>query len=130
MGVMLVVVRVLVPVAMVVLAPVAVLVRMPVPMLVRMPVSNRLFMPVQPRHVVVVVLVRLVKYNVKVTGSKSALLDAAHHNLKSVNGKRDQRLAQPFLASAQVEKGGHRHVSADARAAVQHDCLSHSRAPP
>ena len=110
--------------------PVPMLVRMPVPMVVRMPVSNRLFMPVQPHHIVVMVLVRLVKYNVKVTGSKPALLDAAHHNLKSVNGKRDQRLAQPMLACAQVEKGGHRHVSADARAAVQHDCLSHSRAPP
>ena len=128
MGVMLVVVRVLVPAAVVV--PVAMVEFVPVAVLVRMPVPNRLFMPVQPHHIVVVVLVRLVKYNVKVAGSKSALLDAAHLNLKPVNGKRDQRLAQPIFACAQVEKGGHRHVSADARAAVQYDCLSHSRAPP
>ena len=99
----------------------------------RVAVVMRMVMPmpalaraVKPRHVVVVVLVRIVEADVEVAGRKAALLDAAHDDLEAVNGERGQRLAQAFLACAEVEKGGDRHVAADARAAVEDECPSHA----
>ena len=74
----------------------------------------------------VVVLVRIVEADVEVAGRKAALLDAAHDDLEAVNGERGQRLVQAFLACAEVEKGGDRHVAADARAAVEDECPSHA----
>ena len=74
-----------VPVAVLVLmiVPVAVLVFMP--MVVAMPVP---FFPVlakEPRHVVVVVLVRLIELHVEVAGVKAALCHAAHADLEAVD---------------------------------------------
>ena len=76
------------------------------------------FVAVEPGHVVVVVLELLCQLNVKVAGVDAMLVYACNGNLKAVDRKRGELLAQMLLAGAQVEQGRDGHVTADARGAV------------
>ena len=103
------VVTVLVAVTMLVLVAVAVLLVGFFPVL-----------PKEPRHVVVVVLMLVVKLHVEVAGVEAALCHAAHADLEAVDGKGAQRGQEPLLARAQVQERRHGHVAADAGGPV-HD---------
>ena len=72
------------------------------------------FVAVEPGHVVVVVLELLCQLNVKVAGVDAMLVYACNGNLKAVDRKRGELLAQMLLAGAQVEQGRDGHVTADA----------------
>ncbi len=77
-------------------------------------------LPKEPRHVVVVVLMLVVKLHVEVAGVEAALCHAAHADLEAVDGKGAQRGQEPLLARAQVQERRHGHVAADAGGPV-HD---------
>lgn len=71
-------------------------------------------LPKEPRHVVVVVLMLVVKLHVEVAGVEAALCHAAHADLEAVDGKGAQRGQEPLLARTQVQERRHGHVAADA----------------
>ena len=112
---MLVLAAVLVAVTMLVLVLVLVLVAVAVLLVGFFPV-----LPKEPRHVVVVVLMLVVKLHVEVAGVEAALCHAAHADLEAVDGKGTQRGQEPLLARAQVQERRHGHVAADAGGPV-HD---------
>ena len=58
---------------------------------------------VEPGHVVVVILQLGRKLNVEVAGVDAMLVYARHGNLKAVDRKRGELLAQVLLAGAQIE---------------------------
>ena len=92
------------------------MIMMVVLMLVR--VLGSCFVAVEPGHIVIVVLELLCKLDVEIAGVDAVLVYARHGNLKAVDRKRGELLAQVLLAGAQVEQGGDGHVAADARGAV------------
>ena len=112
---MLVAALVLVLVAVLVLVLMLVLVAVPMPLVGFFPVLSK-----EPRHVVVVVLVLVVKLHVEVAGVEAALCHAAHADLEAVDGQGVQRGQEPLLARAQVQERCHGHVAADAGGPV-HD---------
>ena len=61
------------------------------------------FVAVEPGHVVIVILELAGKLNVKIAGVDAVLVHARHGNLKAVDRKRGELLAQMLLAGAQVE---------------------------
>ena len=73
---------------------------------------------VEPDHVVVVILQLGRKLNIKVAGVDAMLVHARHGNLKAVDRKCGELLAQVLLAGTQVEQSRDGHVAADARGAV------------
>ena len=111
------VVTMLVAVLMLVLVAVTVLVLVTVAVLL---VGFFPVLPKEPRHVVVVVLMLVVKLHIEVAGVEAALCHAAHADLEAVDGKGAQRGQEPLLARAQVQERRHGHVAADAGGPV-HD---------
>lgn len=86
--------------------------------LVLMCVLGSRFVAVEPGHIVIVVLERLCKLDVKIAGVDAMLVYARNGNLKAVDRQRSELFAQVLLAGAQVEQGRDSHVAADARGAV------------
>ena len=109
---------VVVVVVMCVLMAVLVLTMIMMVVLMLMCVLGARFVAVEPGHVVVVVLELLCQLNVKVAGVDAMLVYACNGNLKAVDRKRGELLAQMLLAGAQVEQGRDGHVTADARGAI------------
>ena len=109
---------VVVVVVMCVLMAVLVLTMIMMVVLMLMCVLGACFVAVEPGHVVVVVLELLCQLNVKVAGVDAMLVYACNGNLKAVDRKRGELLAQMLLAGAQVEQSRDGHIAADARGAV------------
>ena len=77
------------------------MIMMVVLMLVR--VLGSCFVAVEPGHIVIVVLELLCKLDVEIAGVDAMLVYARHGNLKAVDRKRGELLAQVLLAGAQIE---------------------------
>ena len=61
------------------------------------------FIAIEPGHVVVVILKFAGELNIEVTGVDAVLVRTRHGNLKAVDRKRGELLAQVLLAGAQIE---------------------------
>ena len=88
---------------MIMFVAVTVLVVLMMVVLVLMCVLGSCFVAVEPGHVVIVVLELLCKLDVKITGVDAMLVYAGDGNLKAVDRKRGELLAQVLLAGAQIE---------------------------
>ena len=61
------------------------------------------FVAIEPGHVVIVILELSRKLNIEVTGIDAVLVHAGDGNLKAVDRKRGELLAQVLLAGTQIE---------------------------
>ena len=61
------------------------------------------FVAIEPGHVVIVILELSRKLNIKVAGIDAVLVYAGDGNLKAVDRKRGELLAQVLLAGTQIE---------------------------
>ena len=117
MGVMVVLVAMAVGL-MIMLMAVLVLAMVMMVVLMLMRVLDNCFVAVEPGHIVIVILERLCKLDVKIAGVDAMLVYARHGDRKAVDRQRGELFAQVLLAGAQVEQGRDGHVAADARGAV------------
>ena len=103
---------------MVMLVFVLVLVMVMMVVLMLMCVLVSCFVAVEPGHIVIVVLERLCKLDVKITGVDAMLVCTRDSDRKAVDRQCGELFAQVLLAGAQVEQGRDGHIAADARGAV------------
>ena len=82
--------------------------------------------PMEVRHIVVVVLVRLIEHHIEVAAVDTRLLDAAYAHLVAIQRQARERIAQARLVGARIEQRRDGHIAADAVRAIQIERLSHS----
>ena len=80
-------------------------------------------------HVVVVPVKLLAQHNIKVAAVDARGELSRDLDLKSINIQARKCLAQPLLASTQVEQGTHDHVAADTARTLKIERLSHLYSP-
>lgn len=80
---------------------------------------------VQIGHVMVMVFVRRIEHDVKITAVDSGFLHATDAYLISRNGQARQRVTQTRLVGTQVKQGSDGHIAADAVCAIKIERLSH-----
>ena len=83
----------------------------------------RMLVPMQVRHVVVVVLMRLVQHHIEVQARNARLGDTAHLEGESLDRQSRQRGAHGSLGRLRVlgriDQGGHEHIARDTGLAVE-----------
>ena len=83
----------------------------------------RMLVPMQVRHVVVVVLMRLVQHHIEVQARNARLGHAAHLEGESLDRQSRQRGAHGSLGRlrilGRIDQGGHEHVARDTGLAVE-----------
>ena len=78
------------------------------------------------RHIVVVVLMRLIEHHIEVAAVDTRLLDAAYAHLVAIQRQARERIAQARLVGARIEQRRDGHIAADAVRAIQIERLTHS----
>lgn len=83
----------------------------------------RMLVPMQVRHVVVVVLMRLVQHHIEVQARNARLGRTAHLEGESLDRQSRQRGAHGSLGRlrilGRIDQGGHEHVARDTGLAVE-----------
>ena len=88
--------------------------------------STMTSMAMQIFHIMVVIFVRMVQQNTKITAVNTSLLYPADFYGKAIRRYTVQNFQQHFPVRAQIQQRSHHHVSADPRIALQIQCFSHS----